>query len=252
MLQKNIINTRLALDNLRMSKSESQEAATMRIEAGAGPNFGCKVIVQAQDSHTASSGTRQTRKRKIGGVDTIDKENVLFPNGCGTLTIKRICWEKTGTDWQTVLDVIAYGEEQRNRRDKDMDLASSGHKSQLVVTSDPPTLRSDLELCSKSFPYYPTPINILLSPLFLSSTLSFHHLHSYQISPWFLPTLRIIPCLLHSAPSRSAASSPYFPTLKADLSSPLVLLSDLLQIRGTYSAKGAAQELKPSPDPSAS
>ncbi|KAG1744075.1 uncharacterized protein EDB91DRAFT_1080883 [Suillus paluster] len=127
MLQKNIINTHLALDNLRMSESESQEAAAMRIaEAGAGPNFGCKVIVQAQDSHTASSGTRQTHKRKIGGVDTVDKENVLFPNGCGTPTIKRICREKTGTNWQTVLDVIAYGEEQRNRRDKDMVVTIEG------------------------------------------------------------------------------------------------------------------------------
>ncbi|KAG1880011.1 hypothetical protein F4604DRAFT_1679146 [Suillus subluteus] len=107
-----------------MSESESQEAAAVSTdgnqEAGAAPNFGCKVMVQAQGSYTASSGTRQTRKRKIGGVDTIDKENILFPNGRCTPTIKRICQEKTGTDWQTVLDVIAYGEEQRNWQDKDM------------------------------------------------------------------------------------------------------------------------------------
>jgi hypothetical protein len=32
------------------------------------------------------------------------------------LVVKRICREKTGTDWQTVLDIIKYGDEQRERR----------------------------------------------------------------------------------------------------------------------------------------
>jgi hypothetical protein len=79
-------------------------------------------VVPAQKSnpYTASSGNNQTRKRKFGGVDTVDKENVLFLNGRCIPTVKRICREKTGTDWQTVLDVIAYGEEQNSRRDKDM------------------------------------------------------------------------------------------------------------------------------------
>lgn len=54
----------------------------------------------------------------LGDVDTVDKENVtLFQSN--TPAIKRICREKTGTDWQTVLDVTAYGEEQRIRRDRD-------------------------------------------------------------------------------------------------------------------------------------
>jgi hypothetical protein len=31
---------------------------------------------------------------------------------------KRICREKTGTDWQTVLDINQYGEEIQNRQNK--------------------------------------------------------------------------------------------------------------------------------------
>ncbi|KAG1723494.1 hypothetical protein EDB19DRAFT_1834576 [Suillus lakei] len=104
-----------------MSKSESEETAAMRIvraDPGAGPNFGCKVIVQAQDSCTASSNTCQTHKRKIGGVDTVNKENILFLNGIPAT--KHICREKTGTNWQTVLNVTVYGEEQQIRQDQDI------------------------------------------------------------------------------------------------------------------------------------
>ncbi|KAG2737267.1 hypothetical protein P692DRAFT_20883746 [Suillus brevipes Sb2] len=118
-----VVNTRL--DNLKMSESESQESiAVVKSEPGVGPNVGCKAIVQGQDSCTASShchsGTRQTRKRKmrLGGADTVDKENVTLFQSSDTPTVKRICREKTGTDWQTVLDVTAYGEEQRIRRDR--------------------------------------------------------------------------------------------------------------------------------------
>ncbi|KAG1767787.1 hypothetical protein EDD22DRAFT_844361 [Suillus occidentalis] len=114
---------------LVMSESESQESAAMMVavvkaEPGVSSKPGRKAVVQAQDSCTASSDgvTHQTRKRKrLGGVDAIDKENAqtLFQSGCTPATIKRICREKTGTDWQTVLDVTAYGEEQRIRRDRD-------------------------------------------------------------------------------------------------------------------------------------
>jgi hypothetical protein len=34
------------------------------------------------------------------------------------LNVKRICREKTGTDWQTVLDVIKYGEEQQTMKNE--------------------------------------------------------------------------------------------------------------------------------------
>lgn len=92
----------------------------MEKKVGADPNFGCEVVapLEAQNPCTASTTRHQTRKRKItcAGVGTVDKENlVVFLNDAPAAQPKRICREKTGTDWQTVLDVIAYGEE-RNRR----------------------------------------------------------------------------------------------------------------------------------------
>lgn len=99
--------------------NESQKGGAV-----ARPNFGCKVAV----SCTASSSTCQTRKRKIGGVDTVDKENVPFPARNDMPAVKRICREKTGTEWQTVLDVIAYNEEQRKGRDKYMAVTQIAQK----------------------------------------------------------------------------------------------------------------------------
>ncbi|KAG1822993.1 uncharacterized protein BJ212DRAFT_1477398 [Suillus subaureus] len=88
----------------------------------------CKVIVRAQleASCTAAGTTCQIRKRKIDKtVDTnlklphySDKENVLLSlslDRTPVATIKRIRREKTGTDWQTVLDVVKYGEEQQKK-----------------------------------------------------------------------------------------------------------------------------------------
>jgi hypothetical protein len=61
-----------------------------------------------------------TCKRKLDSVD-IDSDNLkenissnrvakeLSP--LGVPTTKRICREKTGTEWQTFLDVMKYGEE---------------------------------------------------------------------------------------------------------------------------------------------
>lgn len=54
---------------------------------------------------------RQNYKRKIDNVqdhDTI-KDSDIYQNFAPV--VKRICREKTGTDWQTVLDIIKYGEE---------------------------------------------------------------------------------------------------------------------------------------------
>ncbi|KAG1774797.1 hypothetical protein EV702DRAFT_1047345 [Suillus placidus] len=68
-------------------------------------------VVPVQASHT--TGARQTRKRNISDVDSRDsgQENkYLNP----APVVKRICREKTGTDWQTVFDIIKYSEEQRN------------------------------------------------------------------------------------------------------------------------------------------
>jgi hypothetical protein len=97
-------------------------------KAGTGPNFRLGVILDQEDSCLAGSNTTfQTRKRKVGSIDNVNKENVLFPNGRAP-AIKRICREKTGTDWQTVLDVNAYNEEQRQRRDHDMAISTVEEK----------------------------------------------------------------------------------------------------------------------------
>lgn len=63
--------------------------------------------------------THRTRKRKIDscdGVDT-DKENIKMSlSHASAPTIKRICWEKTGTEWQTVLDVVEYYDKEQQRK----------------------------------------------------------------------------------------------------------------------------------------
>jgi hypothetical protein len=60
--------------------------------------------------------THQTCKRKIDSCDGVDadKENIKISlSHASAPTIKCICWEKTGTEWQTVLDVVEYDKEQR-------------------------------------------------------------------------------------------------------------------------------------------
>ncbi|KAG1763816.1 hypothetical protein EV702DRAFT_1051632 [Suillus placidus] len=74
-------------------------------------------------------GEKKTRKRKVDDVD-IDfnndprKENIsphhvpkqrALPPKAG-VRIKRICREKTGTEWQSVLDVLKYNEEMHESR----------------------------------------------------------------------------------------------------------------------------------------
>ncbi|KAG2119240.1 hypothetical protein BD769DRAFT_1672085 [Suillus cothurnatus] len=91
---------------------EQKESESIKPEPD---QLGSEAMVQARTSCTRATAARQTHKRKIGDVDgnqDIDKENrdvLLKP----ALVVKRICWEKTGTDWQTVLDIIKYGDEQR-------------------------------------------------------------------------------------------------------------------------------------------
>ncbi|KAG1898665.1 uncharacterized protein F5891DRAFT_981578 [Suillus fuscotomentosus] len=87
------------------------------ITAGAGCVGGD--AIEAQASQTTGMSTRQIRKRKINDVNgnhgSDTDENVLFPNPVPTV-VKRICRERTGTDWQTVLDIVKYGEEQQMSR----------------------------------------------------------------------------------------------------------------------------------------
>lgn len=74
-------------------------------------------VMRAQDSRTTSPSTCQTQKRKINDVD--DKHHpdneYVSPDPASTV-VKRICREKTGTDWQTVLNPLEYDVEQRSKQ----------------------------------------------------------------------------------------------------------------------------------------
>ncbi|KAG2124861.1 hypothetical protein DEU56DRAFT_744203 [Suillus clintonianus] len=72
-------------------------------------------VIRAQASR---STTRQSRKREIDQVDDSDKENVSPRPTRSAPAAKRIRREKTGTEWETVLDVVKFGEEQRSRQNE--------------------------------------------------------------------------------------------------------------------------------------
>jgi hypothetical protein len=81
-------------------------------------------VVTTRAQASECTDTRETRKRKIACVNAdcgARKENES-PIHHGSLstpaTVKRICQEKTGTDWQTVLDIVKYGTERRSRQNK--------------------------------------------------------------------------------------------------------------------------------------
>lgn len=86
------------------------------------------VNTRAQLEASGCIDTRETRKRKIACTISTDRdahedsENQPL-NHHGSLSstpiaIKRICREKTGTDWQTVLDLVKYNEERQSRQDE--------------------------------------------------------------------------------------------------------------------------------------
>ncbi|KAG1724997.1 hypothetical protein EDD22DRAFT_853750 [Suillus occidentalis] len=73
----------------------------------------------SKDQRPVKALISMTYKRKINshdGVDT-DKENIKTTpsQGHNAPIIKHICWEKSGTEWQSVFDVIKYGEEQERK-----------------------------------------------------------------------------------------------------------------------------------------
>ncbi|KAG1899037.1 uncharacterized protein F5891DRAFT_981433 [Suillus fuscotomentosus] len=73
-------------------------------------------LMRAQAFHTA---TRQSYKRKLDQIesdDNSDKENIVLSPTRSAPAVKRIRREKTGTEWQTVLDVVKFGEEQRRKQ----------------------------------------------------------------------------------------------------------------------------------------
>jgi hypothetical protein len=92
--------------------------------------LGSKGIVRTRVSPSRASSAwtntcSKTCKRKISDVDSYcdtDKENYNENTDSAPavmVTVKRICREKTGTDWQTVLDITKYGEEQRRKKFND-------------------------------------------------------------------------------------------------------------------------------------
>ncbi|KAG1864349.1 hypothetical protein F4604DRAFT_1683362 [Suillus subluteus] len=92
-------------------KTEAESAKSCEVILGAQPEASCT---------TVASSTHQIHKRKIDTVDPnhyADKENMrLSPSLDRTApATKHICREKTGTDWQTVLDIVKYGKEQRKK-----------------------------------------------------------------------------------------------------------------------------------------
>jgi len=87
-------------------------------------NLNTRAQLEASCIPASHSVTRRTRKRTIECVIPhscdADKENASS-NGHSSLTPaivtgKRICREQTGTDWQTVLDIIKYGEERSKQK----------------------------------------------------------------------------------------------------------------------------------------
>ncbi|KAG1894798.1 uncharacterized protein F5891DRAFT_1194783 [Suillus fuscotomentosus] len=95
--------------------------ARKTVEAGSAES--CEVILRAQLEVSCAKVACSTHpKRKIDSIDPnhcTEKEKVLVrPSPSPDRTApaaKRICREKTGTDWQTVLDIIKHGEEQQQK-----------------------------------------------------------------------------------------------------------------------------------------
>ncbi|KAG1758093.1 hypothetical protein EDD22DRAFT_850313 [Suillus occidentalis] len=74
-------------------------------------------MARKAEAEAMRTPTRQSRKRKLNKVDSddtnSDKENISLPRPAPRA--KRIRREKTGTEWQTVLDLVKFEEEQRRR-----------------------------------------------------------------------------------------------------------------------------------------
>ncbi|KAG1761972.1 hypothetical protein EDD22DRAFT_847369 [Suillus occidentalis] len=83
------------------------------------------VVMLAQPTHHS-----RDLKRKL---DIVDAEN-NNPDDTHRLRIaKRICREKTGTDWQSVLNIVRHGEEQQANKVK---LFQGGHAAVLTAADN--------------------------------------------------------------------------------------------------------------------
>ncbi|KAG1730222.1 hypothetical protein EDD22DRAFT_853027 [Suillus occidentalis] len=118
-----LVHPKLCVDKI-LSKLPSESIVAQALKSEVGPR-GRHVVLQARASEFRTSivaaATHQTRKRKIDSCDGVDadKENIKISlSHASAPTIKRICREKTGTEWQTVLDVVEYDKEQQRKRTK--------------------------------------------------------------------------------------------------------------------------------------
>ncbi|KAG1799155.1 hypothetical protein EV424DRAFT_1352398 [Suillus variegatus] len=91
-----------AYKDLQLDKENLQGAIDLKVEAGCAGGEAMTLRVKA----SPAVNVRLTTKR---GVDCANLPHSNKENG-GPAP-KRICREKTGTDWQTVLDLVKYGQE---------------------------------------------------------------------------------------------------------------------------------------------
>ncbi|KAG2737656.1 hypothetical protein P692DRAFT_20761227 [Suillus brevipes Sb2] len=84
------------------------------------------VLLRAQASESRTPTVTvwrpgQSLKRKSDHIDSDDNSNKEnLPTTRPAVAVKRIRREKTGTEWQTVLDVVKFGEEDWQRRQKEI------------------------------------------------------------------------------------------------------------------------------------
>ncbi|KAG1798515.1 uncharacterized protein HD556DRAFT_1305978 [Suillus plorans] len=98
------------------SDSESLSAAL----TGSGVRTDTEFSMNSEPDSLAGNnfpGHSYTSQYQNAGQLLHDREVVIPPNYTAPAAVRRICREKTGTDWQTVFDVIKYGEDNACRMD---------------------------------------------------------------------------------------------------------------------------------------
>jgi hypothetical protein len=71
----------------------------------------------SQEIDTAARAALLDEIAEAGAAVAMTAEQLSPARPAPVLVVKRICREKSGTEWQTVLDVVKFGEEQRSKQD---------------------------------------------------------------------------------------------------------------------------------------
>ncbi|KAG1889902.1 hypothetical protein F4604DRAFT_1673428 [Suillus subluteus] len=114
-------------ENERAVATVMTSSLTWKMKADSVESYEVIVWAQLEASRTVAGTTCQICKRKIDKTVNAnlklphygDKKNILLSLSLDcppVATIKCIWQEKTSTDWQTVLDIVKYGEEQRKKK----------------------------------------------------------------------------------------------------------------------------------------